>query len=77
MANGPSIKSAPLTIDENLRSASCRDAKDRTGMWDVTDIGLFMPERWLAQTENGEATFDPRAGPNLPFGLRPRGCFGK
>jgi cytochrome P450 len=77
MANGPSFQSTPFTIDENLRSGSSRDAKDRTGMWDVTDMSLFMPERWLAQDEKGETIFDSRAGPNIPFGLGPRGCFGK
>jgi hypothetical protein len=77
LTNGPSFRSAALTVDENLRSESSRDAKDRIGMWDATDISLFMPERWLAQGEKGEVVFDPRAGPNLPFGLGPRGCFGK
>ena len=77
LSNGPSFNSAPLTVDEKLRSESSRDAKDRTGAWDVTDIGLFIPERWLTQDEDGETIFDLRAGPNIPFGLGPRGCFGK
>jgi cytochrome P450 len=77
MANGPGFKSAPFAVDETLRSGSSRDAKDRTGVWDVTDMSLFMPERWLTQGDNGEVVFDSRAGPNIPFGLGPRGCFGK
>lgn len=77
MANGPSFRSAPFTVDENWRSESSRSAKDRTGMWDATDMSVFVPERWLAQGENGEAIFDLMAGPSIPFGLGPRGCFGK
>ena len=78
LSNGPSTRSgAPFTIDEKLRSESSRDAKDRTGVWDVTDMGVFMPERWLKQSEKGEEVFDSRAGPSIPFGLGPRGCFGE
>ena len=77
LSNGPSFMSAPFIVDENLRSGSSRDAKERTGVWDVTDMKLFLPERWLALGENGEEVFDPRAGPNVQFGFGPRGCFGE
>ncbi len=77
LSNGPSVKTAPFMIDERLRSESSRDAKDRTGVWDTTDMGVFMPERWLTRGEKDEELFDARAGPNVPFGLGPRGCFGK
>lgn len=76
-SNGPSFKNAPFPIDEKLRSESSRDAKDRTGVWDVTDMSVFMPERWLAKGQDGKEVFDSRAGPSIPFGLGPRGCFGK
>ena len=46
-------------------------------MWEVSDIGTFMPERWLSKNEKGEMEFIPRAGPLHAFGAGPRGCFGK
>ena len=63
-------------IDENKRSASSRDAKDRTGAWDVRDMHLFKPERWLKTSADGRVECDLRAGPSMPFGAGPRGCFG-
>lgn len=64
-------------VDEHKRSTSSQAAKDRTGTWDVSDIGVFQPERWLHGGENGEAEFEKSSGPNLQFGAGVRGCFGK
>ena len=72
MINGPSFMAAPFPVDEKLRSGNSRDAKAKTGTWEVHDMDVFKPERWLVNQE-----FDSRAGPSLPFGLGPRGCFGK
>ena len=40
-------------------------------------MGAFKPERWLAHDEKGGEIYDALAGPQLAFGLGPRGCFGK
>ncbi|OCF71108.1 hypothetical protein I204_08344 [Kwoniella mangroviensis CBS 8886] len=49
------------------------DQKRRVGYWDYGTGHKFDPERWL--TEDGR--FNPIAGPNLPFSLGQRRCFGK
>ena len=44
------------------------------GQTDWTADGKdFRPERWLRP----DGSFDPRAGPWLPFSAGQRGCFGK
>lgn len=64
-------------IEERKRSSSSQASKDRTGVWEVSDIGVFKPERWLKTTgEKGEVEFTKNAGPSLPFGAGIRGCFG-
>ena len=75
--NGPGYISAPLHVDDSKRSQSSIDNKDRYGMWEVSNIGAFQPERWLKKNEKGEMEFNPRAGPAHPFGAGPRGCFGR
>jgi cytochrome P450 len=78
MTNGPSFVAPPFEIAESKRSESSRKAVDARGMWDVSDIGVFRPERWLSPNgDKGEVVFDGRAGPNAQFGFGPRGCFGK
>jgi hypothetical protein len=76
MGNGPSILSPAFPIDESLRSASARGAKDRVGTWNVDDIAEFKPDRWLVE-EDGRKVFNAAAGPLLTFGLGPRGCYGR
>lgn len=82
MANGAGYlaPNRPVEPDE-LRGPGARrgvdsNAKGLTGVWDDGDIGAFRPERWLKETAEGLA-FDPMAGPSLPFGAGPRGCYGK
>ncbi len=75
--NGPSFQSIAFAIDESRRSQTSREWKDKNGVWDDSDIGLFKPERWLVEDEKGNTKFDPRAGPVLPYGFGLRGCFGK
>lgn len=47
--------------------------------WDPSNISSFLPERWLVLDGNdsNEQRFDPKAGPQLAFGLGPRACFGR
>lgn len=82
MANGAGYlaPNRPVEPDE-LRGPGARrgvaaNAKGLTGVWDDADIGAFKPERWLKSTEEGEV-FDHMAGPSLPFGAGPRGCYGR
>lgn len=77
MSNGPGFLSKPIDVDEPSRSPSSRAAKDRVGVWDEANMAAFMPERWLRRDEKGELEFDYQSGPNLPFGLGVRGCFGQ
>ncbi|KAK7735514.1 hypothetical protein SLS53_007427 [Cytospora paraplurivora] len=75
MLNGPSFQVPPLPVDEAARSGTSREAKDRYGVWKDEDVGQFMPERFLVKGENGKISFDPSAGPVLPYGSGLRGCF--
>jgi hypothetical protein len=64
-------------IEERKRSPSSQASKDKTGVWEVSDISVFKPERWLKTTgEKGKVEFTRNAGPSLPFGAGIRGCFG-
>lgn len=74
---GPDFRLPPLPIDENLRSTTSKDSKDKNGHWDPKTIHRFDPERWLEKDDESNTAFNPRAGPSLPFGGGPRGCFGK
>ena len=78
LANGPSFLSPGFEIEESRRSPSSQANKDKSGgVWDSADVGTFNPERWLTHDEKGAEVYDARAGPQLAFGLGPRGCFGK
>lgn len=74
---GPSFLDAPMKVNERTRSASSQEAKEKYGVWEVSDTGTFLPERWLMKDSEGNETFNPRAGPSLPFGAGIRGCFGR
>ncbi|OLN90224.1 Cytochrome P450 3A41 [Colletotrichum chlorophyti] len=76
---GPSFTEPGHPIDESLRSPSCQLAAKEHGVrvWDEENMGKFMPERWLVKNEKGEEVFSLTAGPNIPFGLGLRGCFGR
>ncbi|KAK7736166.1 hypothetical protein SLS53_007194 [Cytospora paraplurivora] len=87
LSTGPSMWSPAFPIDEAQRSPTSRARSDKDKFWDPHDIGAFKPERWLVSkgkagapgTSDLEADieFDGNAGPQLVFGLGPRGCFGK
>lgn len=74
---GPGYTTKAIPVDEKLRSTSSRESKGKNNEWDAQNIEAFLPERWLAKGEDGEVVFDPRAGPDMPFGSGTRGCFGK
>ncbi|KAI1262660.1 cytochrome P450 [Xylariaceae sp. FL1019] len=76
MANGAGYLEPNITISDDIRSPGARrtTTKGQTGTWEDKDIGKFRPERWLRE-EDG--SYDSMAGPQLAFGLGPRGCFGK
>jgi hypothetical protein len=79
MANGPGYSKPALKgaeIDENLRSPKSQVSKGRVGTWDDDEIAAFQPERWLTYDKD-EVSFNPHAGPNMPFGVGARSCFGR
>ncbi|KAF4455710.1 hypothetical protein F53441_2027 [Fusarium austroafricanum] len=80
MANGPGYLEPNLMMDDTQRSLGARrDSKSTlTGIWDDKDISKFKPERWLERDPDTESErYNSMAGPSLPFGMGPRGCFGK
>ncbi|KAJ9485207.1 hypothetical protein VN97_g8148 [Penicillium thymicola] len=58
-------------IEPQLRSASSKPRA--TSKWDRKTKGIYQPERWL----DTQGNYDGYAGPMLPFGAGPRGCFGQ
>ncbi|KAI9725954.1 MAG: hypothetical protein M1828_002282 [Chrysothrix sp. TS-e1954] len=65
---------SPPPIDLKTRSQS---SAKRTPDWEPgTRLG-FLPERWLHEDEQGHTTYNPNAGPSLPFSQGPRSCFGR
>ena len=76
LSQGPGFVMPSIPIDEKVRSASSRDSKDKNGAWDEATIHQFDPERWLEEDSEGNVVFNSRAGPTMPFGAGPRGCFG-
>lgn len=91
LLSGSSMWSPGFDIDEKLRYSSRHEgASSASGRgdkaWDPENISAFQPERWLvpSRTDNtegneygGAVEFNPTAGPQLAFGLGPRGCFGR
>jgi hypothetical protein len=76
MTNGPSFITPALPVDENLRSQSSKDAKEKNGQWDPEGCSEFRPERWMKVNGEGKDDFNSLAGPNAQFGGGVRGCFG-
>ncbi|KAH9884564.1 cytochrome P450 [Xylariomycetidae sp. FL2044] len=80
MANGAGYLETNMAVKNETRSpgAQAGQGKVLTGLWDDKDVAAFRPERWL-ETDPATAAevFNPMAGPQLAFGLGPRGCFGK
>ena len=71
----PSIQSLDdmddFDIEPQLRSQTSKPRA--TGKWERASKGLYQPERWL----DADGNFNDVAGPMLPFGAGPRGCFGE
>jgi cytochrome P450 len=70
----PSVQSLEdmddFVIDPKVRSPTSRARE--AGRWERSTKGLYRPERWL----DADGKFNAYAGPMLPFGAGPRGCFG-
>ena len=62
--------SKPMPVSEGRRSKHSQQDIEKFGSWDVSDMGTFVPERWLVQNKEGEMVFNSFAGPSLPFGGR-------
>lgn len=77
MNNGPGYVMDTIEVDENKRSKSSQNAKEKTPDWDPEGIEAYKPERWLVKGEDGRDAFNPNAGPSIPFGVGPRGCYGE
>ncbi|KAK4554936.1 hypothetical protein LTR86_008084 [Recurvomyces mirabilis] len=77
LCNGPGYKSQPIAIEEFKRSKTSQENVRDNVSWDPNNANDFLPERWLVADEKGHLVFEPRAGPNQPFGAGPRGCFGR
>ncbi|KAI1427997.1 cytochrome P450 [Xylaria sp. FL1777] len=80
MANGAGYLEPNMNIPDTIRSPGARrgEGKALSGAWDDKDISTFRPERWLKTArDSSDVTFDATSGPQLAFGLGPRGCFGK
>ena len=77
---GPSFTEPGFEIPENSRHESSQKSAKEHGVhrWAEADMNIFLPSRWLTRNEpTGAEVFDLGAGPNLPFGLGLRGCFGR
>jgi cytochrome P450 len=77
LTHSPDFVLPSIPIDESLRSNTSKESKGKNGSWDQATIADFDPERWLETDEEGKVIFNSRAGPTMPFGAGPRGCFGK
>lgn len=78
---GPSYLHDTLAVNEGSRSPSSQAAGGKHREWESGGKQKFRPERWLEGGGDGDASeagvyFNPNAGPSLPFGAGPRGCFG-
>lgn len=76
MSNGPGYQSPALPVDEQKRSPTSQQTKERYGVWDHDDIADFRPERWLKVDQEGKTRFNPYSGPTMAYGAGLRGCFG-
>ncbi|KAE8356996.1 cytochrome P450 monooxygenase [Aspergillus coremiiformis] len=79
LVTGPSMMSPGFDIDMCRRSPTSQ-AVQRDGLiqsWDLADMAIFNPDRWIVHDEEKGDQFNPTAGPQLAFGLGTRGCYGK
>ena len=79
--SGPSITTPAFDIDEAVRSPTSLVARREEGLvppnWSREGISVWKPQRWLVRGPNGQLEFNPKAGPQVAFGLGTRGCYGK
>jgi hypothetical protein len=67
-----SADSTRIEVHHEEKEAEAKNTR-KTGSWAAGTGKLFDPDRWLRE----DGSFDPNAGPSLPFSLGQRGCFGK
>lgn len=91
LVTGPDMMSPGFAIDETGRSKNSEAAQDesRIRAWNARDMSAFKAERWIvehgplainysdAKYVEMDGDFDTTAGPQLAFGLGPRGCYGR
>lgn len=75
---GPSFLHDTLPLEDARRSDTSKAAAGKHREWESRGKQEFIPERWLEKGVDGDDgwVFNPNAGPSLPFGAGPRGCFG-
>ncbi|KAI5368360.1 putative cytochrome P450 [Septoria linicola] len=77
-ANCPSMTSPAVPIDELKRTTTSREFAADADRWcERSDMGEFVPERWLVVDEKVQESLDNRAAPLQSFGAGIRGCYGK
>ncbi|KAI5853649.1 cytochrome P450 [Durotheca rogersii] len=73
--SAPSIQSYEdmddFVIDPALQSPTSKQRE--TGPWRRGTKGLYQPEHWI----DTQGNYNGYAGPMIPFGAGPRGCFGQ
>ncbi|GKT41569.1 cytochrome P450 monooxygenase TRI13 [Colletotrichum spaethianum] len=80
LLGGPTIKEPGAEVKESKRSETsqklCGEGVDD---WSQSPFppGEFHVERWLQPDENGDITFNNKAGPFMSFSSGLRGCWGK
>ncbi|KAL7905016.1 cytochrome P450 [Trichoderma velutinum] len=77
LKNGPGFLTKGYDIDENTRSETSKQEKDRVSCHSQIPLDEFRPERWIKISTEGHEVYDPNAAPMSTFGLGPRACFGK
>ncbi|EFQ30396.1 cytochrome P450 monooxygenase [Colletotrichum graminicola] len=77
LSHGPGVLHPAVPVDDSKRSESGKSILKRTHAWDPTDVGDFVPERWLKRDAEGSEVFDSNAGPFMTFGHGLRACFGR
>ncbi|KAH7408175.1 cytochrome P450 [Phaeosphaeria sp. MPI-PUGE-AT-0046c] len=76
ISNGPGYQHPALEVDEQKRSVTSQQTKDRYGVWDRERVSEFRPERFLTMESKETIIFNAYAGPVLAYGAGLRSCFG-
>jgi cytochrome P450 len=84
ISNGPGFYKPALPVDSSKGSPTSKAASKPRGWNESQDMRAFNPDRWLVEKSGGNGKcgqtklqYDGNSGPQLIFGLGPRGCFGR